>query len=413
MDRQFWRIWFGRIKRIVFRIGFVIWFLLPFPYLYEFLKAWLPLVHSLMVMGWQEISFPASEQELFNEVRTIMLVIAAWYGVPFLIWRTRIADKQTQINQESHYTELFTKSVEQLGAVRQGQDEKPEPALETRIGAIYSLERLAKDSERDYSLIIEILAAYILEHCRDPKSFDDKNLSGKKLRQARQKWIDSLSKNPPAGRSDVVAALTVLSRREENRNWTSKSDDETQPDFTKANFQGANLRGADISEANLSEADLSGAYLWDADLSEADLSDADLSGADLWDADLSGAYLWKADLSGADLSEADLSGADLSEADLEDAYIRGTVLMGADLMGADLTGADLAGALLTGAQLKNSKGLTEEMIQKAFGDGATSLPNELLRPAHWGSGEEALEKWQAFCEEEWRKTLQPEDISDE
>ena len=193
-----------------------------------------------------------------------MVILTAWVGVFFLVWRTRIADKQTQISQESHYTELFTKAVEQLGAVREVPDKEPEPALEIRIGAIYSLERLAKDSERDYGPIIETLAAYIREHCRNSKPFNDKGLSGDALKQARQKWEEVLSAlkeedfngikfdqaryewimsllcNSPADRADVAAALTVLSRREKNRNWeSSTSGNETQPDFTGANFQGA------------------------------------------------------------------------------------------------------------------------------------------------------------------------------
>ena len=110
-----------------------------------------------------------------------------------------------------------------------------------RIGAIFALERLAKDSERDYGPIIETLAAYIREHCRDPKSLDDEGLRGYALEQAWQKWIQPLRENSPADRSDVAAVLTVLSRREQNRHWISTSENETQPDFTEANFQGATL----------------------------------------------------------------------------------------------------------------------------------------------------------------------------
>ena len=236
---SFWRDWPAGVKCIA-----VIWMLLPFPHLYEILKVWLPWIHPLLdeigirlpTQPQPELSQEEQDQSLFDQVRASILVIAAWYGVFFLIWRTVLADKQTQatdkqteINRESHYTELFTKAVEQLGATRQDG----EPAIETRIGAIYVLERIAKDSERDYGPIIETLAAYICEHCRDPKFFDDKELAHVQqewlqlldtdndwpfveLDQARRKWIDSLRKKPPADRSDVAVALTVLSRREKN-----------------------------------------------------------------------------------------------------------------------------------------------------------------------------------------------------
>ena len=311
------------------------------------------------------------------------------------------------------------------------------PAIEIRIGAIFALERLAKDSERDYGPIIEILAAYIREHCRDPKPFNDDGLIGEEFNQAWQEWIESLRENPPADRSDIAAVLTVLSRRKQNRHWTSTSEDETQPDFTGANFQGAmlwnkseglgcdgtnlrlahlegaNLFGADLSGANLSLSNLSGANLFGADLSGANLSDAklmksnlikskivniiligaDLSGANLFGANLSGADLWRANLSGADLWRANLLDAHLGEADLSGAY-----LFGADLSGTDLSEASLSHALLAGAHLRDSNGLTTEMIENAYGDENTSLPNGVTRPAPWGSQQEAIEKWQAFCE---------------
>ena len=258
MDRRFWRGLFRRIKRvglvtvkwIAFVIAFCIWPIGLLVLLYELIACLSPSLADLLSPSLTDL-FPSlkdlfnreadPDADLFSRVRMNMVILTAWVGVFFLVWRTRIADKQTEINRESHYTELFTKAVEQLGAVREGQGKEPEPALEIRIGAIYSLERLAKDSERDYGPIIETLAAYIREHCRDPKSFDGKRLIGKKLKQERQKWIKSLSENPPAGRSDVAAALTVLSRRDKNRNWTRTSEDETQPDFTGANFQGVTL----------------------------------------------------------------------------------------------------------------------------------------------------------------------------
>ena len=453
-----WPFRSDQAKRVVFLIGFVIWLLLPLPYLYEVLKTWQPLMN--LFLAWLGSDFTVSEQKLFNEVRTIMLIIAAWYGVPFLIWRTLLADRQTQstemqtqINRENHYTDLFTKAVEQLGATRQDG----EPAIEMRIGAIFALERLVKDSERDYGPIIETLAAYIREHCRNSKPFDDKGLSGDALKQARQEWIESLRENPPADRSDVEAVLTVLSRREQNRHWTNTSDDETQPDFTGTNFQGAtlwnksvglalegtNLRLADLSGTDLREADLSGsdlwrasllgAYLWEANLSGANLSQADLSGANLSQADLSGANLWivnlsdaqlweanlsdaileganlsdtnlfRANLSGANLSQVDLWSADFSETNLskvrlDNANLRGTNLSKARLDNANLSGADFEGILLVGTQLKDSKGLTDDMIEKAFGDSDTSLPDGLTRPEHWGSWEDAIEQWRAFRE---------------
>ena len=456
MDWQVWKDWPCWVKVIA-----VIWMLLPFPHLYEILKIWLPWIHPLLdeigiyllEPSQPEPSQAEQAQSLFDQVRTSILVIAAWYGVFFLIWRTVLADRQTrstemqthsvemqtQINRENHYTDLFTKAVEQLGATRQNG----EPAIEIRIGAIFALERLAKDSERDYGPIIETLAAYIREHCRDPKSFDDEGLTGMALKQARQEWIKSLRENPPSDRSDVAAVLTVLSRREQNRHWTSKSDDETQPDFTGANFQGAtlwnkneglaredtNLGLAHLEGANLGRVDLSDANLWGADLSSLDIWVTNLMGANLEGANLSGTNLLGANLSGtnllgANLSDTDLGGANLSDANLSNAELSGANLRGANLSGAEFLGANLSGtelweanlsrANLSGANLsesnlsgaflaqssslKDSKGLKTEMLAKAFGTADMSLPPDLLRPEHWGTWEEAVKQHRAFLD---------------
>ena len=471
MDRRFWRVWFRRIKQvglvtvkwIAFVIAFCIWPIGLLVLLYELVVCLFPSLADVLSPSLADL-FPSlkdlfdrkadPDADLFSRVRVNMVILTAWVGVFFLVWRTRIADKQTQINQESHYTDLFTKAIEQLGATRQDG----EPALEIRIGAIYALERLAKDSERDYGPIIETLAAYIREHCRNPKTFDEEGLSGDELNQAQQKWEEVLSAlkeedlgekfdyaryewikpllcNPPADRTDVAAALTVLSRRERNRNWTSTGEDETQPDFTGANFQGAtlwnkseglaregtNLRLAHLEGADLREANLEGAKLMGAKLSGANLIAAKFKGANLSDAKLVGANFINSKIVNVNLIGADLKGANLMWADvredtilkvakLESAKFVGAVFYNVNLEGAnlrdanlrsvDLSTTNLSGALLVKADLQDARNLTTEMIENAFGDQNTSLPNGVTPPENWGSEQEAIEKWQASWEKQ-------------
>ncbi len=91
---------------------------------------------------------------------------------------------------------------------------------------------------------------------------------------------------------------------------------------------------------------------------------------------------------GPDRGGADLLGADLRTADLRAADLRGTLLVAADLRRADLRHADLLGADLRdadvrGADLRDALFLTRPQLAAARGDGATRLPAELARPAHW------------------------------
>ena len=59
-----------------------------------------------------------------------------------------------QVAREGQITDRFTKAIEQLG------NEK----LEVRLGGIYSLERIAKESLEDHWPIVEVLTTFVREH---------------------------------------------------------------------------------------------------------------------------------------------------------------------------------------------------------------------------------------------------------
>ena len=55
-------------------------------------------------------------------------------------------------------TDRYTKAIEQLGSDK----------LDVRIGGIYALERIARDSPRDHPTVMEVLSAFIRDHSHDP-----------------------------------------------------------------------------------------------------------------------------------------------------------------------------------------------------------------------------------------------------
>ncbi len=292
--------------------------------------------------------------ELQNSYRATIvqsLAGAALLVTIYLTWRRVAAtERQVEIAGEGQITERFTRAIEQLG-----QRER----VEIRLGGIYALERIARDSEKDHWTIMEVLTAYLRQHV------------------ARR---DDAPESAPtkAVAIDVQAILTVIGRRRiefdpiEGRRldltWTNLFG----ADLFGTNLSGANLEGANLSDAVLMRTNLSKALLLEANLSEAKMFEADLSGASLRGADLSGAVMWMTDLSWADLSEANLSRADLSKANLSGASLRGANLSGVDLSKAHLLGANLSGATLAGAI-----GLTHEQIESAITDEKTILPGYL------------------------------------
>ena len=86
---------------------------------------------------------------------------------------------------------------------------------------------------------------------------------------------------------------------------------------------------------------------------------------------------------------ADLAGADLRDRDLVRVDLRGALLIGADLRGADLArsdllGADLRDADVRGTRLADAWFLTQSALNATRGSSATTVPDGLSRPGHWG-----------------------------
>jgi uncharacterized protein YjbI with pentapeptide repeats len=249
--------------------------------------------------------------------------------------------------RQGHITDRYTKAIEQLGSDK----------LDIRLGGIYALERIARDSARDHPTVIEVLAAFIRENCPSSRSDDPEGAGGL----------------PPAKlRTDVQAALTVIGRRTFTHDLPGMNIELADANLTHADLFGAdltraNLRGTNLRSTNLYAAELFGADLTGADLTSADLRAANLRRADLTRANLTLAELIDVDLTGANLTDVDLTDANLRGANLTDVDLRGANLRGANLVGAVLTHANLTDAVLTGATLTDAVGLP-----LGRGDGAVS-----------------------------------------
>jgi len=294
----------------------------------------------------------AQKQDLVQALGLITAGVAGAVGI-FFTWRGQrltqesLEDtrKNTQenlrITREGQITERFTQAIDQLGKVEDGKK-----LIEIRVGGIYALERIAKESEEDYWPIMEILTAYVRQNAPlPPEAGEERTEDATDEQRAMEGSGGNAETTEPSGPDpDIQAIMTILRRR---KGYYEHGEPE------RLNLSETNLSGANLPEANLSRADLSG-----ANLRKANLFFANLSGAIFLKADLSGAYLFLANLSGAILRKANLSGA---------------ILGGVDLSGAILEGADLSRAFLTQEQLE----------QTEIGDENTRLPPNLKHPAHW------------------------------
>ena len=244
------------------------------------------------------------------------------------------ANKNADAANQKQITERFSKAIEQLGS------DKPE----VRLGGIYTLERIARDSAPDQWTVMEVLTAFVRQNAPVIKENESQSPEDQK------KFLEL--------RISIQACLTVI-RERKHPDLENKYLDLARVNISGFNLKGLNLKGANLTGANLTGAKLTRADLTEAKLMGANLKEADLTRADLTEADLIGAKLYKADLTGAyliaaNLTEANLYRADLIEANLTGAYL---YLIGANCFEPDwitkvlLTGADLKGAILTGATM--------------------------------------------------------------
>ena len=227
--------------------------------------------------------------------------------------------RRVEIAQEQQVTERFTRAIDQLGAA----DDRGHKKLEIRLGGIYALERIARDSARDHWPIMETLTTYAREHAplRPTENTQETGFirppQTAQRQQAPNKPDDGLDPETiPVPEPDIQAILTVIRRRTRH--------------YGNGEVERLALHETDLRRGNLGEAHLERAYL----------------------------------------GGAHLEGADLGETHLEEA-----VLFGAHLEGADLEGANLWGAHLD-----------EEQIEQAIGIEATKLPEGLKMPKSWANG---------------------------
>jgi uncharacterized protein YjbI with pentapeptide repeats len=330
-----------------------------------------------------------------TDTRTALLAGLIGVGALLAFWLNsrvyRITARTFELTEQGQITERYTKAIEQLG----------QKELAMRLGGIYALERIAKDSERDHPTVVEVLSAFVREESRRQGA----GRPEQGMAQEAAKEIDTAAPERNAEvrpATDVQAALTVLGRLPQRAGISRGDLSEAHlsgVQLERAELSGVQLRGADLSRAKLLLANLSGAVLQEADLSGADLLLANLSGAMLLQANLSGAHLERANLSGAMLLQANLSGAHLERAnlsgamligaDLSGAPLRGVNLSGADLQEADLSDAPLNGADLSEADLSETLGLRQPQLNTAHGDAKTQLPYGLRRPTRWTTDDDS------------------------
>jgi hypothetical protein len=170
----------------------------------------------------------AEKQALVVTLAQILGGTALLSGLYFT-WRT------LQVNREGQITERFTRAIDQLGKIENGQK-----LFEIRVGGIYALERIARESEEDYEPIMEVLTAYVRQ-----------NAPLKPEKETAEEESDKEERTPDP---DIQAITTVLRRltRLHGQGQPGRLDLH-DTDLYRANLQEANLQGAKVTEEQLAD----------------------------------------------------------------------------------------------------------------------------------------------------------------
>ncbi|MCW2547668.1 MAG: hypothetical protein JWN96_2128, partial [Mycobacterium sp.] len=188
--------------------------------------------------GWPKVA----------SIATAFTAVAALF---FSAQSLRSTQNQYALSEQGQLSERFSKSIEQLGSDK----------TDVKLGGIYSLEKLARDSQSDGPVVFEVLSAYVRTHGGQPAP-------GQQVTRCPQIRTTAV---------DIQAALTVIGRRAHPAVRRQGIDlSKTEWGYTHRDDQ-----RIDLSRAALHDANLDGAYLAGVDLRETDLSCVEMSGANL------------------------------------------------------------------------------------------------------------------------------------
>ena len=353
-------------------------------------------------------------------LRDLLIAAAAFFGIEMAYRRNRALDRQANATFRQANASRDRIAGEQFSGAAKllaQKDAENKPAIDARIGGIYSLQTLANNRIAEYGAqVVKTLISYIKQNAqltaqpplKENKTPQKTRALGEdvktafnvleQLLAAREKDSAEWNKSPDG----IKLSDQDLSFSGQNFSWLDLSigqvDGLYRYIWRLINLQGANLLGVQLQGVDLSGAQLQGVNLPVAQLEGANLSEAQLQNANLWSAYLQGAALSRAKLQSTNLLMAHLQGAFLSDtqwqgAILSGAQLQGAILSRAQLQSADLSGAQLQGADLLGAQLQGANLIYADLkyadLSSAKLDGKTRLPDNLSGKI-WHSGQPEL-----------------------
>ena len=244
-----------------------------------------PLIGKIYILVREQFHYVNLFDDTFKNVSlsiggSITLSLAL-LGVILTVIRNLLTRQQNDTGEQKIVTEQISRAIDQIGAYKQDFGGKNnEPNIEARVGGIYSLERIAQNSDRDYAKVMNILCAYV--------------------RASALRW-SGLPIQRENIREDIQAAIDVLGTKKSS--WLFWKRDKF-----RVNLENCNLSGYRFSELNFNTyTNSSSGTIFDKSV-------------------FKNVKFYKTDLSYVSLDRATLTGADFEEAIFKDTRVAGVDL---------------------------------------------------------------------------------------
>ncbi len=297
------------------------------------------------------------------DVFSLYIKIVGGFAVLFAGY---IGWKRIEVSQEGQITERFTRAIDQLGAAHSDGRKN----LEVRLGAIYALERIAKDSPKDHWSIMEVLTAYVRENSQ---------------------WNPD-TKNPnedlPTPGHDIQAIINVIGRRN------------TKNDRERLDLSFTNLKNIIISNGNFNHCNLTNSYLTntrtnDSYFNHADFSHSILNGliskrtrfknVSFFTTEMNQTRFLRCFFNDAEILCSSIKDSRINECIFKNSEISRTKFNYSTISNSELQEAELVDVIAIGATLTQIDDgfISKKNIEKMIIDATTIIPFEFEAEREW------------------------------
>ncbi len=163
--------WAYMEKNPALAITYILFVLLVFAFVALFYWYLYPLIKSLVkLIEYQIANISIGSRAFRNASLSIagsITLLITLLGVILTLIRNLLIRQQNRIDEERLVTEQISRAIDHIGTDKQTANGRIlGPNIEVRMGGLYSLQRIMKDSPKDEETIAKIFSAYVRENTK-------------------------------------------------------------------------------------------------------------------------------------------------------------------------------------------------------------------------------------------------------